>query len=276
MMFSSNPHLGFKPVLILVAGLVFTYGHIVAETLVILEADFDQAAPGPFVEETLTQHFGETEWHILKERATIVTGNKPADGQALEVFYPANRYRSKDSGISFVRPIPPAQEYRLTYRVRFSKDFPFNKGGKLPGLSSGGSKYTGGRKPPPEGGWSARYMWRREGELELYFYHPKMKGPSGDRHSFKMRCDSERWYTLTQQIRVNDPGKTNGTIKVWVNGEPSLELTDLFLRGEKIGLIDSFHFSTFFGGSSKDWAPNKNCTIQFDSFVIASDPQEDE
>ncbi len=115
-------------------------------------------------------------------------------------------------------------------------------------------------------------MWRREGDLEIYLYHPKMTGPTGDRVPLNFRCVPSTWYTLTQRVKVNDLGKTNGSVQVWIDGTRHLNLDRLHLRGEETGLIDSFLFSTFFGGGTKSWAPESDCSIQFDHFAISTSP----
>lgn len=234
----------------------------------LLHVGFDDVAIGELKPELLPKLFGELHWESLEGRASVV--GRSDGNRALEAFYPAGAHGSKRSGASFTSKLQPSLEYFLSYQIRFSEGFPFNRGGKLPGLSSSGSKFTGGRRPPESGGWSARYMWRRNGELELYLYHPKMEGPSGDRYGFDFRCEPATWYTFTQRVKVNEPGKSNGLIQVWIDGKRYLNLDGLFLRGEDVGLIDSFLFSTFFGGSTKEWAPPSDCTIQFDEFILST------
>ena len=118
-------------------------------------------------------------------------------------------------------------------------------------------------------------MWRRDGELELYFYHPKMKRSYGERVPLNFRFLPSRWYTLTQRVKINDLGKSNGSIEVWIDGKRHLNLEGLYLRGEGAGLVDSFLFSSFFGGSTKSWAPESDCSIQFDQFVISKSERAD-
>ncbi len=243
-----------------------------ADEAQIFSVDFEDQKPGALSPETLTSMFGALQWHGIENRAVIVSGEESESGNVLETNFPRGAHGSQNSGASFVSELPPAPEYYLTYKVRFSEGFPFTKGGKLPGLSSSGSEFTGGRIPPESGGWSARYMWRREGELELYLYHPDMKGPTGDRVALAFQCEPSIWYVLTQRVRVNDLGMSNGQIEVWIDGKRYLERDGLRLRGGESGLIDSFLFSTFFGGASKDWAPDSDCSIQFDEFCVSRRP----
>jgi hypothetical protein len=54
---------------------------------------------------------------------------------------------------------------RLSYYVRFSENFDFVKGGKLPGLF-GGVGNSGGEIPDGTDGFSTRFMWRRNGDFK--------------------------------------------------------------------------------------------------------------
>lgn len=59
----------------------------------------------------------------------------------------------------------------LEYEVYFPSDFEWVKGGKLPGLAGGPTGCGGGKDPTSC--WSARIMWRREGDGEAYMYVPE-------------------------------------------------------------------------------------------------------
>lgn len=233
------------------------------------EVDFDFNSTGPMTAPIAALLFGPLEWELLSERAAIVDG--PDGGRVLEVWYPKGAYRSKGSGASFVTKLKPARRASLEYTFRFGADFPFTRGGKLPGLGAGGSQFTGGRGPDESGGWSARFMWRREGELELYFYHPKMKSKYGESHLLGIKCEQGKDYRVRLEIDAGDAGKENGDLEVFLNGESRLKLDDLLLSGDKYGPVDSFLFSTFFGGNSKDWGPKKDGVIWFDEFVYQTE-----
>ncbi|MAS92064.1 MAG: hypothetical protein CMO55_02615 [Verrucomicrobiales bacterium] len=238
------------------------------EPISTFEVDFDTEPRGPMPPAIAALLFGPLEWESLNERARIV--EVPNGGRALKVIYPKDAYRSERSGSSFVTKLKPTRKASLEYTFRFGPDFPFTKGGKLPGLGAGGSQFTGGRSPDESGGWSARFMWRREGELELYFYHPKMKSKYGESHLLGIKCEPEVDYRIRLEIDAGDAGKANGNLEVFLNGESRLKLDDLLLSGDKYGPVDSFLFSTFFGGNSKDWGPERDGVIWFDELVFGS------
>jgi len=231
--------------------------------------DFEDGVPGALVErDWIEGSIGPVEWCRLEGRARFDILDRE---KALRVSYPVGAFRSKESGAQFVVTLPPKAERYLSYRVYFPDDFRWVKGGKLPGLASGGSRYTGGRKPGPEGGWSARYMWRRDGELGLYFYHPGMTGSHGERHSLDFRCPRGRWIELVQRVVIND-GEEGDLIEVWIDRVRALRLTRLELSGTERGQIDTFLFSTFFGGNDPSWAPSESGVAWFDDIRIAESP----
>ena len=58
----------------------------------------------------------------------------------------------------------------LFVQIMFGSGFDFVKGGKLPGLFGGGVSCSGGAES--EECFSTRFMWRRDGEGEVYGYLP--------------------------------------------------------------------------------------------------------
>lgn len=58
----------------------------------------------------------------------------------------------------------------LTYQLKFSNNFDWGYGGKLPGLYGGGN--SSGNIPNGLDGFSTRYTWKEEGKLVVYAYLP--------------------------------------------------------------------------------------------------------
>jgi hypothetical protein len=207
----------------------------------------------------------------LRGRAHIVRDEDPARGKVLRVFYPQGAVGPATGGIQFLTGLAPAEEYWLSYRVKFEEGFDFSKGGKLPGLTSGGSKYTGGKRPTAGEGWSARYMWHAGGKAVVYLYYVDMPGIWGDGIRLpEVTFVPGRWHQLTQHIRLNAPDQADGVLEVWFDGRQVLSRNDLRFRLGRLGLIDSFFFSTFHGGSSPDYAPKTDCYARFDDFTISA------
>lgn len=58
------------------------------------------------------------------------------------------------------------------------------------------------------------------------------------------------WVTVTERIKLNDVGKKNGQVRLWVNGASAIELYNVSLRESEDSIIQGMEFQTFFGGKS--------------------------
>jgi hypothetical protein len=165
--------------------------------------------------------------------------------------------------------IAPQDGLRLSYYVRFSENFDFVKGGKLPGLY-GGTGNNGGDIPDGEDGFSTRFMWRSGGEGEVYAYLPTSRehGTSIGRGDWSFR--PQTWYRLEQEVTLNQPGQSNGRLRVWVEGQLVLDRTDLSFRSTEDLKIEGILFSTFFGGSDRTWATPEDVYADFAEFVVTA------
>lgn len=230
---------------------------------------FDTSREGAYTSAAMRADWPTLEWGDDHGRAFIVRDDDRERGKVLRVGYPKGSVGPAEGGSQFLVKLPPADEYWLSYLVKFEPGFDFRKGGKLPGLTSGGSRFTGGNKPANGEGWSARYMWRVEGDAELYLYYVDMPGEWGEGLVFKdVRFEPGRWHRLTQHIRINQPDKADGLIEVWFDDTKVLARGDLRLRIGNQGRIDSFCFSTFHGGQGDEWAPTVDSFARFDDFLL--------
>lgn len=164
--------------------------------------------------------------------------------------------------------IPPKDSLRLSYYVRFSKDFDFVKGGKLPGLF-GGTVNNGRKIPDGTNGFSTRYMWRKDGDGEVYAYLPSSRehGTSIGRGNWRFQPGT--WQHLEQVVVLNQPGKANGQIKVWLDGKKVLTKNGLTFRTTNALKIEGILFSTFFGGGDPSWATPKDVYVDFANFSVS-------
>lgn len=235
----------------------------------VMWVDFAQHNIGPYTKTDIASDFGDIQWSMVEDRASIV--NDAERGNVMQVFFPKGSVGPEQGGVQFVKMLPPSTAYYYDCYIKFSEDFDYQLGGKLPGMTSGGSKYTGGIQPTDGSGWSARYMWTDKRPV-VYLYYVDMPEQYGEPLYFNPVFEKGKWYRLTQYIKVNEPNKKNAEIRVWVDGELVLEKNNFRIRiGEK-GLIDSFYFSTFHGGNTSDWAPDNDCHIYFDDLRIQKSP----
>lgn len=228
---------------------------------------FENLPMGEFTEEDAHARWHSIKWAQLLGRFEVI--NSDEQGKVLRVKYPARGVGPGESGGQFPLYVTPADEYTLTYKLYFEDGFEFKLGGKLPGLSSGAEKYSGGIHATKGDGWSARFMWREKGQAEVYLYYvdnPQQWGQSislGD-----LRFETGKWYEIRQRIRVNSIGKKDAQMQVWVNNQMLLNKQNFRLRVGDAGQVDSMYFSTFFGGNQPNWAPDNDVYMRFDDFII--------
>jgi len=227
---------------------------------------------GAYTAAKAQQDFGNATYTDLK-RADIVDLGSGQKG--LRITTRAKTYGWLASGAHLFSKLPPREEYTLEYDVRFGDEkgekFDFRRGGKLPGLA-GGKATSGGRKPQGDG-WTVRYMWRDEGHLVVYAYHMDITGKYGDDFPLKIQAKKGQWYKLSMTVRVNGEGKSDGLIRVRVDGKEVLDKTGLRFRSGRQAPVDCFFFAHFWGGQDPSWAPTVDSETYFRRFVLKSEPE---
>lgn len=247
---------------------IFSFSFNTLSEEVVFELNFDNSNSGKYLKENLINDGGEMRWALFKDRASIIADPKGKKGNVLKVEYPKGSVGPQTNGVQFIKDLPPSNEYYLDYYVLFEDGFDFRQGGKLPGLTSGGSKFTGGTHPNNGEGWSARYMWVKKGEAIVYFYYVDMISKYGDAVRTNINFETEKWYRLTQRIKLNENNLSNGVMQVWIDGNVVIHHTNVRFRLWEKGLIDSFYFSTFHGGASQDWAPQNDSSALYDNIRV--------
>jgi hypothetical protein len=137
---------------------------------------------------------------------------------------------------------------------------------------------SGGNQPDGTNGWTLRFMWREKGRIVVYAYLPKSGNGKYGGKEWGQDLDCEftavpgNWHCIEQYINIGTPGKDNGKLVVWIDGEEKLSLSDLrFWDVENdYGKIGGIYFSTFHGGNTPDWAPLNDSYIQFDGIVAST------
>jgi hypothetical protein len=146
-----------------------------------------------------------------------------------------------------------SSEVGLRFQVLLQDNFQFVRGGKLPGLY-GGTANTGGRVPTGYDGFSVRFVWQAQGDGALSAYLPtsgKWGTVLGLGH---WRFVPGRSTDLTLYLKMNTPGVANGVIAAWADDVMVVYASDVLFRNTSELTVDGFFFSTFFGGSTPDWA----------------------
>jgi hypothetical protein len=249
---------------------------LLSSALIATAAPLPRAAPSGLVFPASVDDDGKAFGIKGKFRTKTAELRQQGDSAVLVGKYPEGSYAgSKGKGAPGIAgfifsgtggaDLKDAKEATLTYDIQFQKGFDFALAGKIPGLYGGDNDEVagtcaGGRHS--DACWSARLMWREKGEGELYGYLPSanMKLPV-----CKGKCDVKygaslgtgkwtfkagKWATLTERVKLNDVGKSNGEIEVSVDGVSKILVKGLQLRSNSAGKIRGIMIHTFFGGSS--------------------------
>ncbi len=186
---------------------------------------------------------------------------EPLRGRALRIRIPKGRNLGSDLRFAFrQRTGAEPEEIYFRYYLRLAGDWnPIHQGGKLPGISGTyGRAGWGGRRVSGTDGWSARGSYGRltpggETPVGFYTYHVDMKGRYGsvwtwdnERRGYLRR---NRWYAIEQHARMNTPGRNDGILRAWVDGEPAFEKTDVRFRDTADLKIEMVWLNVYEGGT---------------------------
>lgn len=124
-------------------------------------------------------------------------------------------------------------------------------------------------------------MFKQGGRCATYLYdqNQKKKNTWGIGHTTKCPVfTKDRWHHVALQIKLNDPGGTNGYACILIDDQEVVKTENVKFR-EKGGddtRIQKLLFSTFHGGNTNEWAPvDKNgqfTTVYacFDNFRVTA------
>jgi hypothetical protein len=209
---------------------------------------------------------------VADSRLRIIADPLSSSNRALRVTYRAGQIGGRSASV-FTYPIPggPHTQLWLQYKVMFDANFTWVKGGKLPGLAGfTGTKPTGCVNNSLLNGFSARFMWRENGNGFLYLYNPVKQEECGDYSPLYSFFTKGRWYTITSHVELGTANQYNGVVTTWIDGAQVSRVTGLMLRNSSSVSIDKFLFETFFGGSTTDWAPATDQYSYFDDITIST------
>ena len=168
----------------------------------------------------------------------------------------------------------PEQIY-FRYYLRLADDWDPAGGGKLPGVSGTyGRAGWGGRPSNGRNGWSARGLFKRQlgGKTPIgyYCYHADMKGRYGSNWVWDAEkrgyLENNRWYCIEQYVKMNTPGKNDGILRGWVDGQPAFEKTDVRMRDVDTLRIEAVWLNVYLGGR---WVAKSDHHLYIDDVVIA-------
>jgi hypothetical protein len=230
------------------------------------------AAPGAYDTKAWRADWPGCPWEdgVSEGRLSVIT--RP-EGKRWRVDYAPGRIGPSEGGAAWNHSFDGREEVILSYVVRFSPDFDWRRGGKLPGLGGGPGKTTGGRRADGLNGFSVRPMWRADGRMEAYAYHAGQTKDYGDSLSLPkdFRLPRDQDIRIRLRVRMNHPERADGLLELKVTfGDTTVEVVSHKMVWRKTPAIqaDKFLFETFHGGSDLSWAPDRACHAEFGNIGI--------
>jgi hypothetical protein len=220
---------------------------------------------------------GPGEGSYGNQNASVRSDPSGRFAEILHVEYPrhssgrhsAEKFGATEGGYEYWADLEPQDTNYLSYWVRFSDNFDFKKGGKLPGVCAGDCPMNAGDVDPAKG-YSQRLMWRSGGQGEAYLYIPKDTEWGLQLGTGSFTFQPGRWHHLEVETKLNTPGQSDGSLAVWLDGgqaggEPQLLEEGLLFRSKDSVKIDRFFFTTFFGGTGpgQEWGPSEDVHADF-------------
>lgn len=228
----------------------------------------DDAAPNPpGVTPPLGARFNleeaiVTRWTGARRTVAMEDGRRVFTGG-----FEAGKFGGNGNGHIIRLPVAPGREYLFEYRFRFDPGFDFSRGGKIPGM--GGGNAPSGCATSTDVGFTARQMWRQQGRLIGYIYDMDQTGGCGNALETGFNFAVGRWYQVRQRIKLNTGSARNGVLQLWIDDRQVINRSNMGWMIEADGRrIDKVFLDFFFGGSTADWSPSRDCSITFtDMFV---------
>jgi hypothetical protein len=234
--------------------------------------NFNKEPIGPYTKKQIKKNFDDSEIVTTSVNPEIV---KDGRKKVLMLPFKKGKFGKMDKASWHMELEKDYEKIYCQYKVKFSKDFDWKLGGKLPGFR-GGQRVKSGIHP--DKGFSSRIMWRPKGEMHQYVYFPGDTSNYGrgfwwhnllSKKMERLRFKPGKWHTIKMKIKMNKNFQSPGYIICWFDGKLAL-YQDIKLRpkGEKYG-ITHLMFTVFFGGNDKNFAPKRNSKLYFDEFIIS-------
>jgi hypothetical protein len=185
----------------------------------------------------LQARLGSTDWGLM-ERVSVVKASNP-QGAALEIdlHAPSDQGQratsiAQASGAGFEwtpQLINGPRAGCATYGLFLDPKFSFASGGRLPGIFGGRSSED--REAP--NAFSTRLAWNADGNLEIYGHLPGLSSSRGITNELgEASLSRGRWISVDQEVVLNTPGRSNGVLRVWLDGKLSLESRNVAFRAD--------------------------------------------
>lgn len=220
--------------------------------------------------------------------AVVTTSGDPVSGPDIVAKYPPRTvyFEANRTGGGFQERyrFTPADQYYLDYTLRFHNEFDWDTRpqvqGKIPGLAGGGQNGGGNCTGSAPDAWSARSMFHQDGAMKAYLYYSNKTSTCGDKQDWTnpngggiFKFTKNRYYRVTQRIKINTPNVSNGEIEMWVDGQRVFSRNNMRWRGAvspSVARVDQVMYQAFFGGESINHTPTYRSSMDFGWMYVMS------
>lgn len=176
----------------------------------------------------LQARLGSTDWGLI-DRVSVVRADNPSGSAfVVDLARPA-----KGDGSRSTSPAQPAgagfewapqsidapRAGCASYAVRFDPKFAFTGGGRLPGLLGGRAN----EDREASNAFSTRLAWNADGKLDVHGHAPGLAARGVANDLGEASIPRGRWVAVDQEVVLNTPGRSDGVVRVWLDGKLAIE-----------------------------------------------------
>lgn len=153
----------------------------------------------------------------------------------------------------------------ITFKVKFSSNFDWAKGGKMHGVGSLHPR-TGGRESNSRD-WSLRLSFLKSGQVAFYIYDAVTEGWGRMIKSEDFKFTTGQWYDLAIIVSL-DKNTNLGVAKLHIDNDLIILVERVELSLEDDGAsIQTAIFQTFHGGNNSSFSPTSESQALFKDFL---------
>ena len=152
----------------------------------------------------------------------------------------------------------------LSYQVLLPASFDVHRGGALPGIGGADTGEQGDK-------FLARLAWRPKstgGAIVRITENGTTRALPAEREGFEF--PRGKWVKLEQEVVLNTPKKSDGVLRVWVDGTLAIDRSDMSYRAKPDVTISGVSVDVFYGSSPDDVqaAPPKDAKVWLTPFEV--------
>lgn len=219
----------------------------------------------PFTSADLQAKLGGYDWGVI-DNVSFVEKAPVLSKVAMEIALPKDGPRvagaapaARKSGVGFAwQPsrVKDATSACLGYNVFLPADIEIGSGITLPGLFGNEDTEPLGERVPA---FTMRMRWRDDGRLDVVNATTEGSGVFNVDPQ-RTRIARGRWTRIEQEVVLNTPGRKDGLLRVWIDDELKLELTNAVFRQDAAHGFRGVDASVHYSRPNHAWAPSPKDT----------------